>query len=195
MAISLVSFGSVRQPKNCLQNQLMKRKSKFCEMVLLRFSWKHHYLWQMKRFNSSGTRVIKSFDSSHFIGWLESFHRLTRVNFLRVLACWFLILSEILTKFSTKWWKNRLFQETPIVIPFQHLHLLNCYLIEFNKPLALWNSFIDKHGINIFRVWEAYQLIDVCMPNSHLPILRHQCIVPGYKEPWNGYYTPRSWKL
>ena len=34
-----------------------------------------------------------------------------------------------------------LFQQFPIFIPFQHLHLLNGYLIEFDKTFSLWHAF------------------------------------------------------
>ena len=42
-----------------------------------------------------------------------------------------------------------LLKKIPITIPFQHLHLLNGNLIEFNEPFTLGHPIIDKHGIDI----------------------------------------------
>ena len=53
-----------------------------------------------------------------------------------------------------------LLKKIPITIPLQDLHLLNSNLIEFYKPFALWYSIIDKHGIDILHIRQAYQFVD-----------------------------------
>ncbi len=53
-----------------------------------------------------------------------------------------------------------LLKKIPITIPLQDLHLLDGNLIEFYKPFSLWNTIIDKHGIDIFHIRQAYQFVD-----------------------------------
>ena len=53
-----------------------------------------------------------------------------------------------------------LFQQFPIFIPFQHLHLLNGYLIEFDKTFSLWHSVIDQYGIDILHIREADEFVN-----------------------------------
>ena len=43
-------------------------------------------------------------------------------------------------------------EKIPTAIPFQHLHLLDSYLIEFDKSLALLNTLIDKYSIDILHI-------------------------------------------
>ena len=49
-----------------------------------------------------------------------------------------------------------LLKKIPITIPLQDLHLLNRYLIEFQKSFALRHSIIDEHGIDILHIRQAY---------------------------------------
>ena len=42
----------------------------------------------------------------------------------------------------------------------QHGHLLDSYLVEFIKTLALRHSFIDKNRIQVFHIAQTNQLID-----------------------------------
>ena len=53
-----------------------------------------------------------------------------------------------------------LLKKIPITIPLQDLHLLDGNLIEFDKPFTLWNTLVDKHGIDILHIWQAYQFVD-----------------------------------
>jgi len=53
-----------------------------------------------------------------------------------------------------------LLKKIPITISLQNLHLLDSYLIEFNKPFALWYSVVDKHGIDILHIRQAYQFVN-----------------------------------
>ena len=53
-----------------------------------------------------------------------------------------------------------LLKKIPITIPLQDLHLLDGNLIEFYKPFSLWNTIIDKHGIDILHIRQAYQFVD-----------------------------------
>ena len=53
-----------------------------------------------------------------------------------------------------------LFQQFPTFSIFQHLHLLNCNLIEFDKPFALRHSIINQYSIDVLHIREANQFID-----------------------------------
>ncbi len=53
-----------------------------------------------------------------------------------------------------------LLKKIPTTIPLQDLHLLNGNPIEFQKSFALWYSIIDKHGIDILHIRQAYQFVD-----------------------------------
>ena len=45
-----------------------------------------------------------------------------------------------------------LLQQSPVIIVFQYLHLLNGNTVEFNEPLPLWHSVIDEYSIDILHI-------------------------------------------
>ena len=46
------------------------------------------------------------------------------------------------------------------IITFKHFHLLNGNLIQLYQSLALGQALVDEHGIQVFHVRQADQLID-----------------------------------
>ena len=56
-----------------------------------------------------------------------------------------------------------LLYEFSVIITFQHLHLLNGNLIQLYQSLALRQALVDEHGIEVFHVRKANQLIDCCI--------------------------------
>ncbi len=49
------------------------------------------------------------------------------------------------------------------VYVFQHLHLLNGYPVETDKPLVLREPIVDEHGIQVLHVRETNQFVDGCI--------------------------------
>ena len=45
-----------------------------------------------------------------------------------------------------------LLQQSPVIIIFQYLHLLNGNTVEFYEPLPLWHSVIDEYSIDILHI-------------------------------------------
>jgi len=45
-----------------------------------------------------------------------------------------------------------LLQQSPVIIAFQYLHLLNGNMVEFNESLSLWHSVIDEYSIDILHI-------------------------------------------
>ena len=43
---------------------------------------------------------------------------------------------------------------------FQNGHLLNSYLVEFLKPFALWQTFVDKDRIEVLHITQTNQLVN-----------------------------------
>ena len=48
--------------------------------------------------------------------------------------------------------RDPLLQQSPVIIVFQYLHLLNGNTVEFNEPLPLWHSIIDEYSIDILHI-------------------------------------------
>ena len=53
-----------------------------------------------------------------------------------------------------------LFQQLPIYIVLQHLHLLDSDLVEFYESLALGYAIVNENSIDILHVREADKFID-----------------------------------
>ena len=51
-------------------------------------------------------------------------------------------------------------QLSAVVISIQYTHLMDSYLVQFHKSLALWHTLFDRHGIKILHIGETYKLID-----------------------------------